>query len=73
MSLELDETEKAALIELLTAEIENTRWPIAPRTKALRSVLGKLAPPPPRSEPLPVPKPVGEPSHLLTRKKRRQR
>ena len=32
----LDDTERAAPMALLTAEIENTRWPLAPRTKALR-------------------------------------
>src|SRR6266496_6325374 len=44
-------------------------WPLAPRTKALRSILDKLDPPPPRPEPNPAPKPVGEPSHVLARRK----
>jgi hypothetical protein len=36
MTLELDDTERAALVALLTAEIETTHWPLSPRTKALR-------------------------------------
>ena len=61
-NLELDDTEKAALVALLTAEIKNTRWPMAPRTRALRSILDKLEPTPLRPEPYPAPKPIGEPS-----------
>ncbi len=71
--LDLDDTERAALVVLLTAEIETTRYPLSPRTKALRAILAKLAPPTPRPEPFPAPKPVGAPSHVLARKKRRPR
>jgi len=71
MPLDLDDTERAALVALLRAQIENTRWPLAPRTKALRAILAKLAPPPPRPEPYSAPKPVGEPSLVLAKKKRR--
>ena len=71
--LHLDETERAALVALLTAEVQNTRWPLAPCTKALRSILEKLEPAKPRAEPLPPPKPIGEPSHMLARKKRGKR
>jgi len=35
-SVELDDTEHAALVALLPAEIETTRYPLAPRAKALR-------------------------------------
>jgi hypothetical protein len=45
----------------------------APRTKALLAILDKLDPPPPRPQPFPAPKPLGEPSHLLAKKKRRPR
>jgi hypothetical protein len=31
--LNLDDTECATLVALLTAEIENTRWPLAPLTR----------------------------------------
>jgi hypothetical protein len=44
-TLELDDDEKAALVELLRAQTKNTRWR-APHTKALRAILAKLAPPP---------------------------
>ncbi len=54
-TLELDDDEKAALVDLLRAQTKNTRWR-APHTKALRSILAKLEPPPPRPEPFPVPK-----------------
>jgi hypothetical protein len=73
ITLELDDTERAALAALLTAEIKNTRWPVAPRTRALRSILAKLEPPPPRPQPYPAPKPIGEPSIVLAKKKRRPR
>jgi len=61
----------AALVALLTAEIENTRYPLAPRTKALRAILAKLAPPALRPEPYPAPKPPREPSAVLAKGKRR--
>ena len=73
MPLDLDDSERAALVALLTAEIETTRWPMAPRTKALRAILDKLEPPTSRPEPFPALKPVGEPSMLLAKKKRRLR
>ena len=68
-NLELDDTERAALVVLLRAQIKNTRWRLAPRTGALRAILAKLEPPP-RAEPLPPPKQVGEPSIVLPKKKR---
>jgi len=71
MPLDLDDTERAALVALLTAEIETTRWPMAPRTKALRAILDKLEPPPPRPEPFPRPKPPAQPSAMLAKKRRR--
>jgi hypothetical protein len=43
----LDDTERAALVALLRAAIKNTRWPLAPRTKAQRAILDKLALPSP--------------------------
>jgi hypothetical protein len=69
-SLELDDGEKAALVALLTAEIENTRYPLSPRIRQLRAILDKLEPAKPRPQPYPAPKPVGEPSMVLAKKKR---
>jgi hypothetical protein len=60
-------TERAALVALLRAEVENTRSPMAPRTKALRAILDRLDPQPTRPEPFPAPKPAGEPSHVLAK------
>ncbi len=71
MSLDLNEAERAALIELLRGEVEHTRYPLAPRVKVLRGILAKLAPQPPATEPLPPPKPPGERSMALTKKRRR--
>ncbi len=71
MPLDLDDTERAALAALLRAQIKNTRWPLAPRTKALRAILDKLEPPPPRPEPFPRPKPPAQPSAMLAKKRRR--
>ena len=70
-SLNLDDNEIAAVVALLRAQIKNTRWRLAPRTRALRSILDKLDPPPPRPEPYPPPKPVGEPSMVLAKKRPR--
>ena len=72
MTLDLDDAERAALVALLRAEIENTRYPLSPRIRQLRAILDKLEPAKPRPEPYPPPKPVGEPSMVLTKKKRRQ-
>jgi len=33
-SVELDDTERAALVALLTAEIKNTRFPLSPHSEA---------------------------------------
>ena len=67
----LDDAELAALIVLLREEIAADRFPFSPRVKVLRGILAKLAPQPPRPEPLPPPKPPGERSMALTKKRRR--
>jgi hypothetical protein len=71
MNLELDDAEQAALVELLRGEIEGTRFPFAPRLRPLKTILAKLDPPPPASEPFPPPKPPTELSVVLGRKPRR--
>jgi hypothetical protein len=71
MNLELDDTERAGLVELLKGEIEGTRFPFAPRLRPLKSVLAKLAPQPPAPEPFPPPKPPTERSVVLAKKRRR--
>jgi hypothetical protein len=66
--LNLDDIEIAAVVALLRAQIKNTRWRLAPRTRTSQSILDKLAPPPPRPQPYPRPTPAGEPSMLLREK-----
>lgn len=70
MNVELDDTEQAALVVLLRGEVENTRYPMAPRLRPLRSVLAKLGVetrrPATGSLP-PPPKPPGEPSMVVAR------
>ncbi len=44
MPLDLDDTERAALIELLKGEVENTRYPLAPRTTSRFPLI--FSPPP---------------------------
>jgi hypothetical protein len=72
-TLDLDDGEKAALVELLRDQIKNARWRLAsPRIRQLRAILDKLEPAKPRPQPYPAPKPVGEPSMVLAKKKRRR-
>ena len=73
MPLDLDDNDKAALVELLRQVIAADRYPLSPRIRKLRAILDKLEPPPARPEPFPAPKLPGEPSHMLARKKRRPR
>ena len=68
---ELDDADKAILVELLRETIERDRFPISPRIRALQRVLDKLDLPAPRPEPLPPPKPPGQPSMVLAKKRRR--
>lgn len=71
MSLDVDDAERAALIALLKATIAADRFPLSPRVRMLKRILEKLEPAAPVSKPLPAPKPPGEPSLALRRKRRR--
>jgi hypothetical protein len=71
MKLPLTPTEAAALIELLRAEIDGTRFPHSPRLRPLRSILAKLARVSAPAPTYPPPKPPGEPSAVLHKKRRR--
>jgi hypothetical protein len=73
MPLDLADDEKAALIELLRDTIDRDRFPLSPRIGQLRAILAKLDPAPPRPAPYPAPKPIGEPSMVLAKKKKRRR
>jgi ABC-type nitrate/sulfonate/bicarbonate transport system substrate-binding protein len=74
MTLDLDDDEKAALIELLRAQTKNTRW-AAPRITELRAILAKLAPEP-QEPPRPTalratPNPRSRQGAVLAKKRRR--
>jgi hypothetical protein len=71
MPPDLTDDDKAILAEMLRETIERDRYPLSPRIKSLKAILAKLAPPKPATEPLPPPKPPGERSMALTRKRRR--
>jgi hypothetical protein len=68
---ELDDADKTILIELLRETIERDRFPLSPRIRSLKAILAKLAPPVPRPEQHPPPKPPGQPSMVLRKKRRR--
>jgi hypothetical protein len=70
MKPDLTDDDKAALVELLRETIERDRFPLSPRVKRLRGILAKLgvgsaAP----AMPYPAPKPPGESSRSLRRKR----
>ena len=73
MTPDLDETDKAELAELLRQVIAADRYPLSPRIRKLRAILDKLEPAAPRPEPYPAPKPIGEPSQVLAKRKGRRR
>ena len=73
MPLDLDDTDKAALVEVLRQTIATDPFPLSPRIRKLGAILAKLEPPPPRPEPpepYPAPKPPAQPSMVLAKKKR---
>ena len=70
---DLDDEEFLELRTLLRHTIATDPDPMSPRVKRLRAILDKLDPPAARAQPYPAPKPAGEPSLLLARKKGRRR
>ena len=71
MPRDLTDDDRAALVELLKETIAADRFPLSPKIKRLKAILAKLAPSAPRPEPLPPPKPRGEHSAVLAKKRRR--
>jgi hypothetical protein len=71
MTPDLTDDDKAILAALLRETIAADRFPLSPRVKSFKAILAKLDPPAPRSEPIPPPKPPGERSMALTRKRPR--
>jgi hypothetical protein len=73
MNLELEDTERAALVELVSAAVKATRYPLSPELRLLRSVLAKLGAGSPKPATVyPAPKPPGEPSAVLAKGKRQR-
>jgi hypothetical protein len=68
-NLELTEDEAAALFALLTRTINDDRYPLSPRIRALKAILAKLKPEPVR-EPLPPPKVYAPPRATAARRRR---
>jgi hypothetical protein len=71
MTPDLTADDKAIIVELLRETIERDRFPLSPRVRGFKAILDKLAPPAPRPEPISAPKPPGERSAALSRKRRR--
>ena len=69
--LDLTDEERDQLVRALRGIVDNDRFSLSPRVRALRRIIEKLEPAPPVAEPYPAPKPPGEPS-LGQRKKRRR-
>jgi hypothetical protein len=59
-------------VTMLRAIITADHYPLLPRIRTLRSILEKLEPSAPMAEPIPAPKPPGEPSMALRKGNRRR-
>jgi hypothetical protein len=55
---------------LLKETIAADPFPLSHRMRVLRGILAKLQPQPPRPEPYPLAKPIGERSHVPGKKRR---
>jgi len=71
MTPDLTDDDNAILVELLRETIERDPFPLSPRIRSFKSIPAKLDPPASRPEPLPPPKPPGERSVVLAKKRRR--
>jgi hypothetical protein len=69
MMLDLTDEETDALASLLSRTIDDDRYPLSPRIRTLKGILGKIRPEPAR-EPLPSPKRY-EPPRATTARRRR--
>jgi hypothetical protein len=69
MMLDLTDEETDALASLLSRTIDDDRYPLSPRIRTLKGILGKIRPEPAR-EPLPPPKRY-EPPRATTARRRR--
>jgi hypothetical protein len=74
MTTNLTDQDRADLARFLRDAIEADRYPLSPRVRRLKELLAKVDPAPaPAVAPYPAPKPIGEPSMVLAKGKRRPR
>jgi hypothetical protein len=74
MTTNLTDHDRADLARFLREAIEADRWRLSsPRLRRLKELLAKIDPAPaPAAMPYPAPKPIGEPSMVLAKGKRRR-
>ncbi len=72
MNSNLTDDDRTDLARFLRGAIEADRYPLSPRVRRLKELLAKIDPTTaPAVTPYPAPKPPGQPSHLLAKKRRR--
>jgi hypothetical protein len=73
MNPNLTDRDRADLARFLREAIDADRYPLSPRVRRLKELLAKVDPTPaPAVMPYPAPKPIGEPSMVLAKGKRRR-
>jgi hypothetical protein len=73
MTTNLTDQDRADLARFLREAIEADRFPLSPRVRRLKELLAKVDPASaPAVTPYPAPKPIGEPSMVLAKGKRRR-
>jgi hypothetical protein len=68
--LDLTDDERDELVCALRQMIDGDRFPLSPRIRRLKAILGKLEPPRAAAEPFPAPRPPSEPRHALRKRRR---
>jgi hypothetical protein len=72
MNPNLTDEDRTDLAQFLRQAIDANRFPFSSKVRRLKELLVKLDPiPAPIVTPYPAPKPPGQPSHLLAKKRRR--
>jgi len=72
MPFDLTDDDRADLARFLREAIEADSYPLSPRVRRLKALLAKIDPlHAPAVTPLPPPKPPGQPSMVLAKKRRR--
>jgi hypothetical protein len=74
MTTNLDPQDRADLARFLREAIDADRFPLSLRVRRLKELLAKIDPAPaPAVMPYPAPKPIGEPSMVLAKRRGRRR